>query len=221
MEKLPTLGLPRLPVLLTEKKKSKNHNDEVVQTLNKSIDAKIPLHAGSKVYVSKHDLAKIFIPNACIYTSRLSELVFGSDVLENISRSNAKQRLLMLDENLLKSIINLKYIYEDKNTTTYLQYATTQRGRVMLVYNGYRYVENRQSHKNIFWRCSRYVKYGCRATVVTSKLHDDVSAVRVTGAPHTHDQEVKTDNIVEISPDFIDESKGNLLRMVSLFTDLK
>ncbi|XP_004530738.1 modifier of mdg4 isoform X8 [Ceratitis capitata] len=88
-----------------EKKKSKNHNDEVVQTLNKSIDAKIPLHAGSKVYVSKHDLAKIFIPNACIYTSRLSELVFGSDVLENISRSNAKQRLLMLDENLLKSII--------------------------------------------------------------------------------------------------------------------
>ncbi|XP_004530743.1 modifier of mdg4 isoform X14 [Ceratitis capitata] len=116
---------------------------------------------------------------------------------------------------------DLKYIYEDKNTTTYLQYATTQRGRVMLVYNGYRYVENRQSHKNIFWRCSRYVKYGCRATVVTSKLHDDVSAVRVTGAPHTHDQEVKTDNIVEISPDFIDESKGNLLRMVSLFTDLK
>nr|XP_036217230.1 modifier of mdg4 isoform X9 [Bactrocera oleae] len=116
---------------------------------------------------------------------------------------------------------DLKYIYEDKNTTTYLQYSTTQRGRVMLIYNGYRYVENRQSHKNIFWRCSRYVKYGCRATVVTSKLHDDVSAIRVTGSPHTHDPEMKTDNLVEISPDFIDESKGSLLRMVSLLSDLK
>ncbi|XP_018790322.1 PREDICTED: modifier of mdg4-like isoform X15 [Bactrocera latifrons] len=116
---------------------------------------------------------------------------------------------------------DLKYIYEDKNTTTYLQYSTTQRGRVMLIYNGYRYVENRQSHKNIFWRCSRYVKFGCRATVVTSKLHDDVSAIRVTGSPHTHDPEMKTDNLVEISPDFIDESKGSLLRMVSLLSDLK
>lgn len=91
----------------------------------------------------------------------------------------------------------------------------------MLIYNGYRYVENRQSHKNIFWRCSRYVKYGCRATVVTSKLHDDVSAIRVTGSPHTHDPEMKADNLVDISPDFIDESKGSLLRMVSLLSDFK
>ncbi|XP_067618549.1 modifier of mdg4-like isoform X6 [Eurosta solidaginis] len=72
---------------------------------NKAKDAKIPLHAGSKVYVSKYDLAKIFIPNACIYTSRLSELVFGLDTLERIACSNAKQRLLLLDENLLNSII--------------------------------------------------------------------------------------------------------------------
>ncbi|XP_018790310.1 PREDICTED: modifier of mdg4-like isoform X4 [Bactrocera latifrons] len=82
-----------------------NNNNQNKKLTNKSAEAKIPLHAGSRVYVSKHDLAKIFIPNACIYTSRLSELVFGLDVLENIARSNAKQRLLMLDENLLKSII--------------------------------------------------------------------------------------------------------------------
>ena len=75
----------------------------------------------------------------------------------------------------------------------YLQYSTTQRGRIMLIYGGYKYVENRQSHKNIFWRCSRYVKYGCRATVVTSKVGDDVT-VRIAGSPHTHEAEVSIED---------------------------
>ncbi|XP_023309275.1 modifier of mdg4-like isoform X11 [Lucilia cuprina] len=115
---------------------------------------------------------------------------------------------------------DIKYIFEDKNATTYIQYSTTQRGRVMLIYNGYRYVENRQSHKNIFWRCSRYVKYGCRATVVTSKVNDDVS-IRVAGSPHTHDPEMKTDNLIEMTPDFsIEDSKISLMRsMVGLLSD--
>uniref|UniRef100_A0A1A9VHY5 FLYWCH-type domain-containing protein n=1 Tax=Glossina austeni TaxID=7395 RepID=A0A1A9VHY5_GLOAU len=142
---------------------------------------------------------KIFIPNSCIYTSRLSELVFGVEILEKVARSAHKDRLKLLDNDLLQSIINIKYIFEDKNTTTYIQYSTTQRGRVMLIYNGYRYVENRQSHKNIFWRCSRYVKYGCRATVVTSKVNDDVS-IRVAGSPHTHEPELKTDSLVDMTP---------------------
>ncbi|KAI8046390.1 hypothetical protein M5D96_002592 [Drosophila gunungcola] len=54
----------------------------------------------------------------------------------------------------------------------------------MLVYEGYRYVVNRQSLKNIFWRCSRYVKHSCRATLVTSKIQD--VTIRIAGAPHTH-----------------------------------
>ncbi|KAL9893470.1 modifier of mdg4-like isoform X16 [Glossina fuscipes] len=104
---------------------------------------------------------------------------------------------------------DIKYIFEDKNTTTYIQYSTTQRGRVMLIYNGYRYVENRQSHKNIFWRCSRYVKYGCRATVVTSKVNDDVS-IRVAGSPHTHEPELKTDSLVDMTP-------NSLIRTMACF----
>lgn len=96
----------------TDKNIHTHNNNEINKLSNKSAEAKIPLHAGSRVYVSKQDLAKIFIPNACIYTSRLSELVFGLDVLENIARSNAKQRLLMLEENLLKSIISkLPFLY--------------------------------------------------------------------------------------------------------------
>ncbi|KAM7363404.1 modifier of mdg4 isoform 14-T14 [Cochliomyia hominivorax] len=115
---------------------------------------------------------------------------------------------------------DIKYIFEDKNPTTYIQYSTTQRGRVMLIYNGYRYVENRQSHKNIFWRCSRYVKYGCRATVVTSKINDDVS-IRVAGSPHTHEPEMKTDTLVEMTPDFgLEDTKMGLMRsMVGLLGD--
>lgn len=64
-----------------------------------------------------------------------------------------------------------------------LEFIKTQRGRDMLVYEGYKYVSNRQSTKNTFWRCSHYVKFGCRASVVTSK---ESSTLRHAGAPHSH-----------------------------------
>lgn len=64
-----------------------------------------------------------------------------------------------------------------------LEFAKTQRGRNMLIYEGYRYVTNQNSAKNIFWRCSHYVKYDCRASVVTSK---DLSKLRHAGTPHSH-----------------------------------
>lgn len=51
----------------------------------------------------------------------------------------------------------------------------------MLVYDGFKYVVNRESQKNIFWRCNRYVKFGCRAGAVTSKT--DNRSIRLT---HTH-----------------------------------
>lgn len=59
----------------------------------------------------------------------------------------------------------------------------------MLIHDGFKYVENRQSKKNIFWRCSRYVKYECRAVLVTSK-DPNVYPIRKTGtSPHTHSRE--------------------------------
>ncbi|XP_068152132.1 uncharacterized protein [Drosophila tropicalis] len=96
---------------------------------------------------------------------------------------------------------SLKALFEDKNTTTNIQYSTTQRGRIMLVYDGYRYVVNRQSLKNVFWRCSRYVKHCCRATLVTSKVND--VTLRIAGAPHTHGPEMKTDTL-DFSSDLLD-----------------
>ncbi|XP_037807984.1 modifier of mdg4-like isoform X8 [Lucilia sericata] len=66
---------------------------------------KIPLCAGSRVYVAKNDLMKIFIPNACIYTSRLSDLVFGLENLEKVAKSGSKDYLKLLNEDILKSMI--------------------------------------------------------------------------------------------------------------------
>lgn len=100
---------------------------------------------------------------------------------------------------------SIKALFEDKNTSTNVQYTTTQRGRIMLIYNGYRYVVNRQSLKNVFWRCSRYVKHCCRATLVTSKVND--VTLRIAGSPHTHGPEVKAEECSspEISVEILDE----------------
>jgi hypothetical protein len=79
--------------------------------------------------------------------------------------------------------------------STVLQYARTQRGRIMLIHNGYKYVENRQSAKNTFWRCSRYVKFGCRASCVTSKDPDEYPPIRLSGTIHTHSPEKNISDI--------------------------
>lgn len=69
-----------------------------------------------------------------------------------------------------------------------LEFTKTQRGRNMLIYEGYRYVTNQNSTKNIFWRCSHYVKFGCRASVVTSR---DLNSIRYAGSPHSHQPETQ------------------------------
>lgn len=89
-----------------------------------------------------------------------------------------------------------------------LEYSKTQRGRVMLLYAGYRYVENRQSTKNKFWRCSRYVKFGCRATIVTSKNPDEHQSVRLAGLPHSHEPEKQAMNSEKPSWQSLAESDG-------------
>lgn len=81
-----------------------------------------------------------------------------------------------------------------KNSYLPIEFTKTQRGRDMLIYGGYRFVENRQSTKNKFWRCSRYVKYGCRATVVTPKQPGQI-AVRISGLAHSHGPDTKKEEL--------------------------
>ncbi|XP_049532502.1 modifier of mdg4-like isoform X35 [Anopheles darlingi] len=70
-----------------------------------------------------------------------------------------------------------------------VQFTNTQRGRTMLNYAGYKYVQNRQSTKNIFWRCARYVKHGCRASCVTAKHSTSEYLIRRSGTAHSHPSE--------------------------------
>lgn len=72
-----------------------------------------------------------------------------------------------------------------------LTYAKTQRGGRMLVFEGYSYVENRQSSKRVFWRCNKYMKFECRARVVTSKL--DPNEIRILARSHTHPPQRSSD----------------------------
>uniref|UniRef100_A0A182SQT0 FLYWCH-type domain-containing protein n=1 Tax=Anopheles maculatus TaxID=74869 RepID=A0A182SQT0_9DIPT len=82
-----------------------------------------------------------------------------------------------------------------------LQYTTTQRGRTMLIFSGYKFVENRQSKRNIFWRCARYVKHGCRAACVTSKNSAGAQSIRLTGLAHSHPPEdIRSTRTSEQSP---------------------
>jgi FLYWCH zinc finger domain len=67
-----------------------------------------------------------------------------------------------------------------------IKYTVTQRGRTMLVYDGYKYVTNRQSAAHVFWRCSRYSKFKCRATMITGKQQ---TLIRYKQRQHTHAEE--------------------------------
>lgn len=58
----------------------------------------------------------------------------------------------------------------------------------MLIYAGFKYVVNRESQKNTFWRCNRYVKYGCRAGAVLSKGPNCEPTIRLTHI-HSHAEE--------------------------------
>nr|CAE53621.1 Mod(mdg4)-h58.0 [Drosophila virilis] len=63
-------------------------------------DARIPLFAGSKVFVSKEDLAKVYVPIPPIYTSRVTDLVIGKEQLKRIARGE-----LQPEKDLFQAII--------------------------------------------------------------------------------------------------------------------
>jgi FLYWCH zinc finger domain len=82
-----------------------------------------------------------------------------------------------------------------------IQLSVTQRGRTMLVYDGYQYVTNRQSANHIFWRCSRYTKFNCRATLVTGKTKP---LVQFKQKQHTHDKENFTKSVLVGATDTVE-----------------
>nr|CAD7193851.1 unnamed protein product [Timema douglasi] len=90
------------------------------------------------------------------------------------------------DSNLDLPVLNSLAQHETSMLTNYsteaseLQFQQTGRGRIFLMYNGNRFNLNRQSGPKSFWKCSLYLKSGCRGRLVT--LENQVTK----SSPHNH-----------------------------------
>lgn len=69
----------------------------------------IPLHIGSRVYVNKHDILKIFTNKPALYTIRLLEMVFGTEVLKRSCLSDERDeenKLVPLELDSFESLMS-------------------------------------------------------------------------------------------------------------------
>lgn len=80
---------------------------EKVQTALKQNPNMMALHNGSRVFVKKDDILKIFCDKPALYSVRLAELVFGLSTLENACMPDENSaKFIPLDEDILESIIS-------------------------------------------------------------------------------------------------------------------
>lgn len=64
------------------------------------------LHSGSRVYVKKDDILRIFCDKPALYSVRLAELVFSDEVLQNSCLpDDMNSKYQPLDPEVLNSII--------------------------------------------------------------------------------------------------------------------
>lgn len=64
------------------------------------------LYNGSRVFVKKDDILKIFCDKPALYSVRLAELVFGDEVLQkSCLPDETNSKLTPLDEEILNAII--------------------------------------------------------------------------------------------------------------------
>lgn len=66
------------------------------------------LHSGSRVYVRKADIVKIFCPKPALYTVRLTELIFGKKILQHscMPDERSDSDLAPLNEEIFNSILS-------------------------------------------------------------------------------------------------------------------
>ena len=73
----------------------------------------INLHSGSKVYIRKTDILKIFCDKPALYSVRLASLIFGEKTMSYSSMPDEHdEKYPPLNEEILESIIskNLNYL---------------------------------------------------------------------------------------------------------------
>ena len=80
-----------------------------IDSKQKMMEKKVPLHAGSSVYIATKDLLSIYTSKPAVYTGRLIQLMFGLDTLK-ISCLDSKERvntdLVPLDPTTLEAVIS-------------------------------------------------------------------------------------------------------------------
>lgn len=65
------------------------------------------------------------------------------------------------------------------------EFGRSQRGKLTLVVDGYIYIQDTQSRHKQTWRCSKFLKYKCKARAATRIFHG-VERVHVTNPYHCH-----------------------------------
>ena len=84
------------------------------------------LHTGSRVYVQKEDILKIYCVKPALYSIRLAELVFGVKTMTlSCMPDDDNPNLTPLDDECLDSIISNTYlmiIFDDLFTNQFFQF---------------------------------------------------------------------------------------------------
>nr|XP_029723248.1 FLYWCH-type zinc finger-containing protein 1-like [Aedes albopictus] len=138
------------------------------------------------------DLVKIYSPKPALYpsktllgyTARLLDIIFGREILVGacIERLVDDDDLEQLDSHKLRSVIGSPKLRAAK-------FGYTQKGRAMLLYNGYAYIKDRQAQKSCNWKCSLFGKLKCRARAVTKEVNGR-QMMKITKPLHNHTRNV-------------------------------
>lgn len=80
--------------------------DKSAQMIVQDNSEMMALHSGSRVYVKKDDILRIFCDKPALYCVRLAELVFGDEVLQNARLpDDINSKYEPLDAEILNAII--------------------------------------------------------------------------------------------------------------------
>uniref|UniRef100_A0A182JNK3 BEN domain-containing protein n=1 Tax=Anopheles christyi TaxID=43041 RepID=A0A182JNK3_9DIPT len=159
----------------------------------KMMEKKVPLHAGSSVYIATKDLLSIYTSKPAVYTGRLIQLMFGLETLK-ISCLDSKEKvgtdLIPLDPTTLEAVIKSKHLTPRKGSQIFslidnkeVKMYETATGARQLLYQNHVYHRNIKTGNTEYWRCSKAMRLKCKATIVTKG-----NTMRVNGIEHNHIQ---------------------------------
>uniref|UniRef100_A0A4Y0APV2 BTB domain-containing protein n=1 Tax=Anopheles funestus TaxID=62324 RepID=A0A4Y0APV2_ANOFN len=194
---------PKENIVVTSKKIPLNEKG-----MNKTrIIDKVPLHAGSSVYIATKDLFSIYSSKPAVYTGRLIELMFGIETLK-IScvdcNEKASTNLIPLDPTILDAVItHIVHVFQQQKQhitnvekklskrkgtqlfsmidNKHVVFSDTANGGKQLMYKNYIYHRNIKTGNTVYWRCSKAMRLKCKATIVTKE-----DLMRVNDIEHNH-----------------------------------